>query len=147
MNRGHLKNITVRGLFFIQLVALPTWLRSVRYKVHSVAAVAQQFIALASCTNIFASKKYIYLRKGKMIFDRDYSKVPCIRQSFLNGIGAGVIGLVAVLMMTSKPRLAANCCIGAFVTVSPGSFVYCQYKLKKTKDLLMEAKIRAVKSE
>lgn len=82
-----------------------------------------------------------------MIFYRDYSKVPCIRQSFLNGIGAGVIGLVAVLMMTSKPRLAANCCFGGFVAVSTGSFVYCQYSLKKTRDLFTEAKIKSFKSE
>lgn len=89
----------------------------------------------------------LLIKNEIMFFDRDIRKIPCFRESGINGIMATVGGLVLVLMATSRPGFAVNCAFGSGAVVTTGSFFYCNYKIKKAKDLLIAAKERSFQSD
>jgi len=78
------------------------------------------------------------IRRSLYIFNRDVSKIPCFRSSFLYGIGTGVaIGLMA-FMSTSKPRLASHVGFSTFVLTTVSYWCYCRYAWAKQKALVLQ---------
>ena len=71
-----------------------------------------------------------------MIRGRDFSQIPCFRDSCLHGIYGGLAALLITVMATSRPRLAADFGIGTFVLVTTGSFVFCRHQREKTEEII-----------
>lgn len=77
-----------------------------------------------------------------MIFGRDVSKIPCFRESFLNGIATGIGCGLAAFIKTSKPMLSQHIGVGMFSITTLVYWSYCRYQWSKQRfdaQLLQEA--------
>lgn len=85
---------------------------------------------------------FLFPLQGLMLFGRDLSKIPCFRESFLNGIASGVgVGIVA-FMKTSKPMLAQHIGFGTFTISTLVYWSYCRWQWSKQRfdaQLMQEA--------
>lgn len=61
------------------------------------------------------------------MFGRDVSQIPCFRESFLYGIGSGVILGLGAFMSTSKPRLATSIGFSSYIMITLSFWCYCRY--------------------
>ncbi|XP_063987205.1 cytochrome c oxidase assembly protein COX20, mitochondrial [Diachasmimorpha longicaudata] len=87
-------------------------------------------------------------KQSLVLFGRDMTKIPCFKQSFINGILSGVGAGILVFMFTSKPKLASHSMVGTFGVVTLGYFGVCRYQyaheqlmIAKMQGLMREAKI------
>lgn len=67
--------------------------------------------------------------KGFVLFGREPAKIPCFRQSFMNGILAGLGGGFTYFMFTSKVKRSTIVAIVSYGGVTIVSWVYCRYRL------------------
>ncbi|XP_037085751.1 cytochrome c oxidase assembly protein COX20, mitochondrial-like isoform X2 [Pollicipes pollicipes] len=58
---------------------------------------------------------------------RKLSNIPCFRQTYLYGIGSGMVAGLTYFMLTSRPRTASHVAFGSFFTVSLSYWFYCRY--------------------
>ncbi|XP_030755489.1 cytochrome c oxidase assembly protein COX20, mitochondrial [Sitophilus oryzae] len=71
--------------------------------------------------------------KGIIIFGRDVSKIPCFRNSFLYGIGGGVLLGLTHFLFTSKAVKSVNYSVYSFSIITLGYWIQCRYEYTKTK--------------
>ncbi|KAL0127050.1 hypothetical protein PUN28_005400 [Cardiocondyla obscurior] len=65
--------------------------------------------------------------KTVTLFGRDIRKIPCFKQSMLNGIYGGILGGLAAFMYTSRIKLATNVALGSYMGVTVIYWCYCRY--------------------
>ncbi|KAL4716381.1 hypothetical protein ACJJTC_006743 [Scirpophaga incertulas] len=81
-------------------------------------------------------------KQGLIIFGRDVSKIPCFRESYVNGIATGLGVGLATFLKTSKPMLSQHIGFGTFVITTMVYWSYCRYQWSKQRfnaQLLQEA--------
>lgn len=61
-----------------------------------------------------------------ILFGRDVSAIPCFRESFLYGIGSGVVIGLGAFMSTSKPRLATHVGVSSYIMITLSFWCYCR---------------------
>ncbi|KAL6431150.1 hypothetical protein ACFW04_007102 [Cataglyphis niger] len=65
--------------------------------------------------------------KTVMLFGRDISKIPCFKQSMLNGIYSGFATGLVTFMFTSRIKLSTNMALGSYMGVSVVYWCFCRY--------------------
>lgn len=76
--------------------------------------------------------------KAVMLFGRDIRKVPCFKQSMLNGIYSGLAAGLATFMFTSRAKLATNVALGSYMSVVVTYWCYCRYNYVMEKYALQD---------
>lgn len=71
--------------------------------------------------------------QGVYLFGRDISHIPCFRNSYLYGIGAGFAGGLTTFFFTSRTRLATHVGVGCFAATTLVYWTQCRYKFSQTK--------------
>lgn len=67
------------------------------------------------------------------IFGRDMAKIPCFRESLLNGIIGGIAIGMATFLRTSRPKKACDYAVGSYTLITLSYYAFCRYV-----DLLIE---------
>lgn len=68
-----------------------------------------------------------------MIFGRDVTTIPCFRESFLYGIGGGVVGGLVTFMLTSKPKLGSHIGFATYLGTTLSYWMYCRINWSRQK--------------
>ncbi|XP_012537722.2 cytochrome c oxidase assembly protein COX20, mitochondrial [Monomorium pharaonis] len=76
--------------------------------------------------------------KAVMLFGRDIRKIPCFKQSMLNGIYGGVATGLATFMFTSRARLSTNVAMGSYMGIVVVYWCYCRYNYVMQKYALQD---------
>lgn len=63
------------------------------------------------------------------LFGKDVSKIPCFRESFLNGILGGAVIGIGTFLKTSQPRRSCNNAMGSYVLITLFYWSYCRYEI------------------
>ncbi|XP_015116057.1 cytochrome c oxidase assembly protein COX20, mitochondrial [Diachasma alloeum] len=79
-------------------------------------------------------------KQSLVIFGHDMTKVPCFKQSCINGILSGVGAGIVIFMFTSRIGLATHSAMGTFGAVTLGYFSVCRYQFFKEKLLIDKMK-------
>lgn len=67
------------------------------------------------------------------IYTGEFTKIPCFRETFLYGIGAGLTTYITCVFLTNRPAKALNYMFVAFAGVTVPYFVYCNHMHEERK--------------
>ncbi|KAK7079604.1 hypothetical protein SK128_025562, partial [Halocaridina rubra] len=81
--------------------------------------------------NIRVSACFITTRMG--LFEKDFSQIPCFRQTFMYSISTGLGAGIVYFLLTSKIRQATHFGVGSYAIVTLGYWAYCRYNFSKEK--------------
>lgn len=77
--------------------------------------------------------QHSFFFQGFVIFGQNLAKIPCLRNSFLYGIGGGFAAGLGTFMFTSRVKRACDLGMAAFCLVTMGYWVQCRYTFSKNK--------------
>lgn len=76
--------------------------------------------------------------QGFVIFGRDITKIPCLRSSFLYGIGSGFAGGLTCFMLTSNVPKANNWAMGSYILGTIVCWSKCRYDYFQSKHEMLK---------
>lgn len=82
---------------------------------------------------------------GFVLFGKDFSKIPCFKQSFTSGILSGIGGGLAYFFYSSNVKKSCNIGVGSYALATLGYYSYCRYKFneKLKEEIIMKKALQA----